>query len=977
MAGAQIVWDSDADANPPALLSATSNLINVGTLSQDTTVRIYDQTDADESVLTPVVIRGASGGFVLRIVVVAGTSPDPFVPNPVDPVEELPAGLASMAGIRIEGAGGPNDPDTSLRDRSVLALAIEGDLTGDVTVAQIWRLDVRANQNGTLGGNVTGNITVRRGAEQSLPITTANFPLLAARDLRYLGVAKSMTGNVTVLGWEGVTAYDNQDGGIENIVMGTADGGAGWLGDIDTIGSIISLQSNKPIGGVGVAGRINISADYGIGEIRTLAAGGPTPSASINANIMTFDPNESCGPDDGKIWLIRSDDDIQGSILTRGYGFFKGDYKFPPEGINGVVADGVVYGDITVVNDFSYADIVASSILGTISIGTSLKGSIIAHGPQGHINSISIGRSTTLQFPIVDGFHGSDVPPRDQIGNWYLVPASTLLPSPTESLYRHSSGSLIKAKTIGTLDMYTMGRILGDGFDVCGVNSKRFAPVVEAEEIGSLSIERYGHGSIWSGRVEGWQGVGNCIVPENNNKDDDYTVINNLRIGCMARQANLVAVLPNLAEFGDVRGISGQPGTTLFYGDVGGSVFAPSLDANSTLRIGGGISSDHNPQGCYSILCTLQSTIGAEQLIVPPDPDGCEGSTSSSSSPRFPVTPTRGRIDLRGSASLNGQIILHANAPATQLTHDLTKWQGDIVVGAGFPNPIIFNTDPSTPLSYRGPEYTKVPTAAPGPGDFGSGAIGLVPFAVHRAASQFDETCIFFNRNTNGPFGRAFNYEDEQCPGLTPDPLEVEYYGPVAKVIAPSGFQQRPAVDLTLLATSGNLCAGLADASWAASTTISANQRRVSVSGSQFYWFPNGKYGYKDSRPSWGNTGGLRCDKLLTSALVRPLNSTTTRYFSLFPDCDSDCQKDTGETTCPPGDPMFGCDDVDFNNDGSVFDPTDVDAFLSVFSEGPCVPEAAVCNDVDFNNDGAAFDPCDVDSFLVRFAEGPCTGCGQ
>jgi hypothetical protein len=32
-----------------------------------------------------------------------------------------------------------------------------------------------------------------------------------------------------------------------------------------------------------------------------------------------------------------------------------------------------------------------------------------------------------------------------------------------------------------------------------------------------------------------------------------------------------------------------------------------------------------------------------------------------------------------------------------------------------------------------------------------------------------------------------------------------------------------------------------------------------------------------------------------------------------------------------------GCDDIDFNNDGSIFDPTDIDAFLSVFSEGPCI----------------------------------------
>ena len=71
------------------------------------------------------------------------------------------------------------------------------------------------------------------------------------------------------------------------------------------------------------------------------------------------------------------------------------------------------------------------------------------------------------------------------------------------------------------------------------------------------------------------------------------------------------------------------------------------------------------------------------------------------------------------------------------------------------------------------------------------------------------------------------------------------------------------------------------------------------------------------------------------------------------------------------------CDSIDFNNDTSFFDPTDIEAFLSVFSEGPCVPEIATCNDIDFNNDGGLFDPCDVGSFLRVYSEGPCTPCGQ
>jgi hypothetical protein len=67
-----------------------------------------------------------------------------------------------------------------------------------------------------------------------------------------------------------------------------------------------------------------------------------------------------------------------------------------------------------------------------------------------------------------------------------------------------------------------------------------------------------------------------------------------------------------------------------------------------------------------------------------------------------------------------------------------------------------------------------------------------------------------------------------------------------------------------------------------------------------------------------------------------------------------------------------GCDGIDFNNDGVDFDPQDIDAFLSVFSEGACVPGTATCNDIDFNNDGSMFDPADIDAFLSVFSEGPC-----
>ncbi len=81
--------------------------------------------------------------------------------------------------------------------------------------------------------------------------------------------------------------------------------------------------------------------------------------------------------------------------------------------------------------------------------------------------------------------------------------------------------------------------------------------------------------------------------------------------------------------------------------------------------------------------------------------------------------------------------------------------------------------------------------------------------------------------------------------------------------------------------------------------------------------------------------------------------------------------RSAGDPACTP------CDSIDFNNDTSLFDPQDIEAFLSVYSEGPCVPGTATCGDIDFNNDTSVFDPCDISSFLVVYSEGPCTPCGQ
>ncbi len=66
------------------------------------------------------------------------------------------------------------------------------------------------------------------------------------------------------------------------------------------------------------------------------------------------------------------------------------------------------------------------------------------------------------------------------------------------------------------------------------------------------------------------------------------------------------------------------------------------------------------------------------------------------------------------------------------------------------------------------------------------------------------------------------------------------------------------------------------------------------------------------------------------------------------------------------------CSTIDVNHDGSLFDPMDIEAFLSVYSGGPCVPDTACCISADFDQSGQVND-CDVLKFLNKYSEGACS----
>jgi hypothetical protein len=61
-------------------------------------------------------------------------------------------------------------------------------------------------------------------------------------------------------------------------------------------------------------------------------------------------------------------------------------------------------------------------------------------------------------------------------------------------------------------------------------------------------------------------------------------------------------------------------------------------------------------------------------------------------------------------------------------------------------------------------------------------------------------------------------------------------------------------------------------------------------------------------------------------------------------------------------------DVVVFNNCGPL-----LSSAATITIDSNCGP---VCATIDFNGDGSFFDPCDIDAFLTAFSEGGCTSCG-
>lgn len=938
-------------------------------------IHIFDRSGVNDSV-GAVTVRGQLNGGGLIQVYVADPTIDPFAAFPSRARDFVDPGARNFGGIQFLGPVN-NPSNTSLRQAARVSINIVGDVTGDITAGQIHRVDVLRSGDNTFGGTISGNIT----ATARDYATTGTFASIA---VNYVRAGWSISGDIKA---DPVGTYNLNDtntwGTVNVVTVGPSTSALGIQGDIIAEeGEINRVYTTGNIG-VSAAARSQFRAATAVREIIAGAErpeGNPTIPTILDRDFF-LDINAALAPDIAPQYatsteFIQTEGDFVGNLdFIDVYPFFANSQL--PEGVGqgtrlGMFVGGKFEGNINVRYSWQYADMIARSFRGNINIGHMLKGSVVAVGTEGSVDpldgtigSITVGRGTTSNAPRGNG--------RGITGVFAGLFSTAGIAPPFEGAARNAwydrslirdygvADSVIRAdKSIGTVSLASIsGRL--DGLTAL---AKRAKGRVESPIIGTLVIDQFDDGVVWSGKLNSPTAqVTNLIA-------DDHASIGSASIGCMGPNADLW--MSNATN-------------VVVQGDMFGEIHALNLASSQTIKIGGrfGDTAQASEQvaPCFAYFNDGQYEF---RLIGNPEdsPRGTWSSVENNAVPGYESVATFSRIVLRQPQSLAGQVILDA-ANTTGVHRAAGHWRGDVLIGTGQPGnleqsrtPEVYSTNASRTNTNRlGPIYPELPVS------LGGGAIGLVPFAIHRQASELDTDCTFANRSAGAPFYRGFNASPgvngngQPCTAAR-DSLKIVYYGPVAQVQPPAGFFQRPPFEILLAATSSVSCSGTADGSWSTTTTFQDGGRRVEVLGNSGTFFPSGKYGIRELREAWGNTGGLRCTGLLTTTLVRPLDASQYKFFSLAADCNQDCLADTQQTSCPVN-PWFACDDIDFNNDSILFDPDDVDAFLSVFSEGPCIPATAVCNDIDFNNDGGLFDICDISSYLLVFSEGPCTPCGQ
>ncbi len=649
----------------------------------------------------------------------------------VDPMNNnIVHGFRNFGGLRfLPPTAHPTSP--SLQDHTAVSVTVRGDITGDITAQQLFRVAALRYVDTTphYGGTISGTLRSTRSDGQSGALD-AEY----SRAIRYVRAEWEISGDIIALPELDPNStppdqpifrmtgplYRQTWSSIERVTLQNATGTApGITGNIlAEWGEISEVWTTGQIG-TSASERSTIAAGVRLKRLSTQVEGTINDETVLPLDVFAdvecsargvTAPHTGPGAEYGgsSTAIIECGGDYAGSVsLFDFFGLHAGGSDFQrSSGRRGIFVGGNFTGDIHVTHSFQYGDIVARSFRGgDIIIGQMLKGSIIAVGTgsttdalDGTINSVTIGYGEDFSGAPrpnnMGGFNstqnGMSAPPFEGADRerWYTMGAND----------NNTCDSVIRAeKSIFNIDLKAMGNRLANP----SFGGKYARARIESPHISELKIENFDSGSVWSGKLN------STTFNVTNLMADDYAVIDDINIGCMGPKADLwVESVPFIN----------------IYGDMFGEIHLPKLEAGHVLRIGGKFGETAQAVSDEA-LCQAEdgsSMIGYQFANGEDSPravwSGVDGSSST-----YPFgVPDYGRILVRQTGGLEGQIVFDA-ANDTQAA-DATFWSGDVLVGTESGGKV-FSTDPAHTQSDRvGPYYTALNA------DHGDGTMGLVPY---------------------------------------------------------------------------------------------------------------------------------------------------------------------------------------------------------------------------------------------------------
>lgn len=668
-----------------------------------------------------------------------------------------------------------------LQRRSLIAASLLGDLTDDLAVGRIHRIESFAVAEGGVyqrGGRIMGDIVSNAPNDTLYPIGTAIRSVVAHREISGDLVA---TLPVSMLG----DPYTRASIGAIRLRGPFA---SSLSGDISAVhGAIGTIWSAAPVGRTS-GPTLKIWAGHGIRQVVAFdEASNQEVDADIDAIIYayqvgpngekSYEANPQRGPAyDAPIELIATKGSITGEIRAANIhasGLLpavplverRGIYC-DPDCINGAKVGGDLLAPVTI-DYVCEGTIAARSIQAPVIVGRMLEGAIVAWDvdaeqvpPQtNRIPLISIGEAPDIENPFYSryepGFTGFGIGSVCWTPNFRECEEIGLIFQ--GDCEEGTAASIIAAHRV---DQLSIARVSvwehSEGY------SHAYPPLIEVASIGELTIGQLREGIVWSG----------IVVPESPTQaehlGDRYASIEHISLGCVGPMGDIWAM-----------GFDRMDVTKNFLGEL----HAPSLIAGSLIQIGGGLvapgSDPINDCNCGAIADV--PCAGAPTDWEPVHPLG--DLRAELMAPRTPGTdrPPVGAIRLKEPFSLGGQVSIHADSLSQQ--HDLSQWTGDVIIGDGAvpaqrivlsadstraSYPLGNNADAIAPL-YNIPSHILGGQTPPARG----GAIGLVPFA------RYEADCNPLNAY-GLPLGQADYIFDLPLQDPDHEYPEVAFYGPIA-----------------------------------------------------------------------------------------------------------------------------------------------------------------------------------------------------